>query len=240
MRATVSLTTVLVISESSVFREVLRLVLLPHSREVVSVGDQKTALRRLARDADVDLVISDTDLPDGSGFEVLQAVGTGSDRRPQVILVSARRDPEEAARADSAGAAGYLVKPISFRDIAGVLKRGGGGITERPLRRSPGGYASLLDAPPSGPGEEPQLLWYVRDLSVSGAFLETESPIPVGTQLDLALDLYGRSVRVRAEVIRVQEPVWGAVGGVGVTFLDLHPAAQALIESFVSEDPRSR
>lgn len=71
------------------------------------------ALRHLAQDPDVDLVLLDMHLPDGHGLGLLQrlrAAGHVSD----VIAVTSARDTEVVRRAVTQGVVLYLLKPFSF------------------------------------------------------------------------------------------------------------------------------
>jgi hypothetical protein len=61
--------------------------------------------------------------------------------------------------------------------------------------------------------------WDLYNVGLTGAFLETKCPLAIGTELDLLLVASGRKAHVRAQVVRVQEPSWINVGGVGVKFI---------------------
>ncbi len=72
----------------------------------------------------------------------------------------------------------------------------------------------------------------IRDMSVGGLFIETDAVIGIGTQLVADLRFLNKHVRVDCEVM------WALtdgekVGGVGVRFLDLKPAARRSIEAFM-------
>jgi hypothetical protein len=77
----------------------------------------------------------------------------------------------------------------------------------------------------------------VVDISVSGALLETDGEIPIGQliELDLVLDTT-RQARVVAKVIRIQEPAWGVVGGVGVAFTQYEGDSVSVIEQYVTAE----
>ena len=76
--------------------------------------------------------------------------------------------------------------------------------------------------------------WGIRDVSISGAFLETHAPIPVGSELELALVFGTAVIHVTARVVRVQEPAWGQVGGVGIEFTRLRGDSRQFLESYVA------
>jgi hypothetical protein len=74
----------------------------------------------------------------------------------------------------------------------------------------------------------------IVDISVSGAFLETESPIRLGAMLDLDLEFDGQAtVHVTAEVVRVQEPSWRRPGGVGVKFIKCSRRSKSAIGKYM-------
>lgn len=234
-----TLPTVLIVSGSSVLREVLRLILRMHADQVVTAGDYKSACHELRSNPEIDVVLTETVLPDGNGFAVLHLVAGLRGRVPRVILIGPSAHADEMYRAHELGAAGFLVKPISLHDVTRVLATSASAeLTPRGRRRRPGGRALLLDGPASAEGAarwDSHLVWFVRDLSVSGAFLETEAPLPIGTHLELALELGREVVTVSAEVVRVQEPGWGRSAGTAVAFVDLSETARSRLESWVSQ-----
>ena len=79
---------VLVVSGSSVFRDLLRLILDPHSGEVVVAADRQGGRDELARHSPLDVVICDVSLSSGDSFGLLDDVTALGDARLQVILVA--------------------------------------------------------------------------------------------------------------------------------------------------------
>jgi hypothetical protein len=79
------------------------------------------------------------------------------------------------------------------------------------------------------------LSWDLYDISTSGAFIETRGPLPVGSELHLEIIFGKESVRALARVVRVQEPSWMHVGGVGIVFLEIDPASRRILEDFVHQ-----
>lgn len=81
----------------------------------------------------------------------------------------------------------------------------------------------------------PHLLFYARDVSATGAFLETGFPLPIGTRLDLTIEISKMLIRVTAEVVRAQAPSWGCSGGVGVRFTNFSDVAREALAAYVGE-----
>lgn len=84
----------------------------------------------------------------------------------------------------------------------------------------------------------PKRTHQIVNISTTGALLQTDGEISLGAAIDLNLELdNGRTARVTAEVVRVQSPAWGLVGGVGVTFTHYRELAEATIVEYVDADP---
>jgi hypothetical protein len=68
----------------------------------------------------------------------------------------------------------------------------------------------------------------MRDLSATGAFIESATPVAVGTRLALRFQLPGGDVMLAAEVAR------STPQGVGVRFVELSDPDQRLIDDAVA------
>jgi two-component system, LytTR family, response regulator len=83
--------------------------------EIATIADTITTLRNL----EPDLLLLDTDLPDGNSLELLSSLPTGD--TPQVILVATT--DHHAVRAFELCALDYLVKPIGENRLRASLTR---------------------------------------------------------------------------------------------------------------------
>jgi CheY-like chemotaxis protein len=221
----VTLSKVLVVDESDTFRQLMQVLLSPYAERVFSAPTLAVACTCIAEHANTSLVLSDVRLPDGDGFAVLARVRELEEPRPRVLLLSTHPNEHDEKRAASLGALGYLAKPITLQDIRRACKDGMI-VPRRPpvrVRHAPVGRALLLEP---GTSREASLAFDIHDLSLSGAFLVTQGPIPVGTEIHLALTTGGEAVEVRARVVRVQEPSWANPAGVGVCFEGLPEPAR--------------
>ena len=226
----------LVVDDSKVYRELMATLLRPHCREVVAVGNVAAALERLAESARFDLVICDVVMEGDDGFSLLEQLRERGEPPMPVVMVTGRSSHDGAARARELGAVGYLEKPTTVRQIlnAVVPRTLPRGRNIQPRWRC-SGTAVLVDAETSGPGP---LRWDVYNICPTGAFLETKGPVPLGCELDLELEIGGRKARVRALVVRVQEPSWLDVGGVGVRFIQPDQALEEFVARAIA-DPRT-
>jgi DNA-binding response OmpR family regulator len=101
---------------------------------VVKAPDARSALRHFAAESP-DLAILDINLPDGSGFDICEAIRAES--RIPVMMLTARGEEEDLVRALELGADDYLTKPFSPRTLLARVKallrraglEAGGGMT---------------------------------------------------------------------------------------------------------------
>lgn len=221
---------IIVADGSPAVRELLPLMLAPHGPEVVAVADAEAALAAIERAQAPALVIVDMALPPGGGALLFERCAALGQTRPALLAMTTAPSLDEETRVTLLGAIGYLTKPLIHRDIVhavrsrhGYLQRSAPRIRALPLL-----HAEVCD------GEKlVQLRWEVLDLSVTGAFLVTRAALPIGTNLLLRLPLPEAAVIVAAEVVRVQEPSWANVGGVGVAFRGTSAEAYSALDRFV-------
>lgn len=102
---------ILVVDDSATTRALEANILRTAGYEVVTAVDGDAALRQLAETPNVDLVVSDVDMPNLDGFGLAQAM-RANDRTAAlpIILVTARGTDEDRARGLRVGANAYLVK----------------------------------------------------------------------------------------------------------------------------------
>jgi CheY-like chemotaxis protein len=80
------------------------------------------AARALLAERNVDIVLLDVRLPDGSGLDLAAELSTRGDaERPRVIVMSASILPAEQAAASAAGCDAFLAKPFRSAELTGIL-----------------------------------------------------------------------------------------------------------------------
>lgn len=102
---------ILVVDDSATTRALEANILKTAGYDVIVAVDGEAALRSLAEHPQIDLIVSDIDMPNLDGFGLTQAV-RGDDRISTlpVILVTARGSDQDRARGLRVGANAYLVK----------------------------------------------------------------------------------------------------------------------------------
>ena len=90
--------------------------------DVVEASGGFDALRLLPR-GPYDLVITDINMPDINGLELIQFIRTNEHHRTTPILLISTQSPErDRARALSLGADGYVAKPFTPEDLRSRVK----------------------------------------------------------------------------------------------------------------------
>ena len=87
---------------------------------VATAGSLRDARRQIALQ-EPDIVLLDLKLPDGNGMELLQDLKALPNT--EVVLVTGHASLETSIQALRLGAADYLVKPMSLKQLQGVLSR---------------------------------------------------------------------------------------------------------------------
>lgn len=103
---------VLVVEDDPDLLVVLRVNLASAGLDPILAGDGRTAVARIQAERP-DAVVLDVMLPGLDGWQVLEELHGLGDPVP-VVVCSAKKNPEDIARAETLGAVAYLVKPFDI------------------------------------------------------------------------------------------------------------------------------
>jgi two-component system CheB/CheR fusion protein len=87
----------------------------------IHTADSLGAARRIAGERDFDLLVSDIELPDGTGLELMWTLRAG--RPVPGIALSGFGSSEDIALSRSAGFAEHLIKPVEFRRLEEAIQQ---------------------------------------------------------------------------------------------------------------------
>ena len=113
---------ILVVDDERSMREFLEIFFRRDGYHVTTCGGVDEALLAVETD-DFDLVITDLQMPDRSGLELLAAVREGSPETP-VVMITAFGTTETAIAAMKQGAQDYITKPFKVDEVAVVVENG--------------------------------------------------------------------------------------------------------------------
>ena len=111
---------ILLVEDNQETLRYLTLVLKDRNYSVVPVDCLSAALAA-AEEAQFDLLISDIELPDGTGLELIHALGGG--RTMPALAISGFGSEEDLQESASAGFAEHLTKPIDLNRLESAIRR---------------------------------------------------------------------------------------------------------------------
>jgi len=111
---------ILIVEDNQCLRRTVRDLLRGMGYEVRGARSYRKAVKRLTRHK-FDLVLSDMEIGDGSGLDVLQ-LARQAHPEPCVVLMSGNPDPETVQTALESGAARFLSKPLTLGALLDAVK----------------------------------------------------------------------------------------------------------------------
>ena len=104
----------LVVDDFSTMRRILRGLLKEIGCNNVDEAEDGAAALSMLRNLHHDFVVSDINMPNMNGFELLKAIKSDSAlKHIPVLMVTAEARKEDIVLAAQSGAAGYIVKPFT-------------------------------------------------------------------------------------------------------------------------------
>jgi DNA-binding response OmpR family regulator len=124
---------VLLFEDDTDMLDVTAYALRKHGYDVVGVADGASALERCQRERP-DLVLLDVNLPYMSGFDICREIRKHSSM--PIIIVTASGDDAHVVEGFESGADDYVVKPVSYRQLAMRMRAVIGRHTDAPIIES--------------------------------------------------------------------------------------------------------
>jgi len=111
----------LVVDDELAIRKALKERFTDEGAEIRAAEDVATARLRL-EEGEVDLILLDHRLPDGTGLALLEDLHRNG-TAPEIVMMTAYSSTEDAVRAMKAGAADYVMKPFDLDEMVVVAER---------------------------------------------------------------------------------------------------------------------
>ncbi len=125
---------ILLVEDDPILARNIKLGLTDQGYQVKAAASLEAA-QRISREHEIDLLLLDLGLPDGSGFDFLQQFRTSRSGTP-VMILTARDEVTDKIKGLDLGADDYLVKPFDFQELSARIRAH--------LRRSAGQHSSTL------------------------------------------------------------------------------------------------
>ena len=113
---------ILVVDDSETVRQVLQMTLANAGFDVVEAEDGVDALNKLSG-AQVDMLITDLNLPNMDGLDLIKRVREAGDHRfTPIVMLTTESSEEKKLAGREAGASGWIVKPFKPEQLLKVVK----------------------------------------------------------------------------------------------------------------------
>ncbi|NRB67682.1 MAG: response regulator [Vibrio sp.] len=117
------MTKILAVDDSVSIRQMVSHTLRDAGYEVETANDGQDALNKVAS-SKFDVVISDVNMPNMGGFELVKALrGKPQYKFVPILMLTTETSTEKKLLGKSAGATGWLVKPFNPETLLKTLKR---------------------------------------------------------------------------------------------------------------------
>jgi two-component system, chemotaxis family, chemotaxis protein CheY len=118
------MTTVLLVDDSATILMSLTSILAKSGFTVETASDGREALDKLAQGLQPSLIISDVNMPNMDGITFAREARKSAGLRfTPILMLTTESDQAKRVEAKTAGATGWLVKPVAPDQLIGVIKQ---------------------------------------------------------------------------------------------------------------------
>ncbi|MFN3872143.1 MAG: response regulator [Ignavibacterium sp.] len=115
--------TIMVADDSPIIRKLIAFSLAIKGYEIISVSDGMEALEILPRE-NIDLLITDLNMPNVDGFELIKAIRENDElKTTPIIVLSNLSETDDIEKALQFGADSYLIKPFEQKTILNEVSK---------------------------------------------------------------------------------------------------------------------
>lgn len=170
----------LIVDDEPDIRELLEITLGRMSIETLSAKDVATA-KALLKAHQFDFCLTDMNLPDGNGIELVQHINNNYPQLP-VAMITAHGSMDSAVEALKAGAFDFVSKPVNLELLRSLVDRA---LNLKPLDPEPGAESSSLL------GETPAMITLRKQIS---KLARSQAPIYISGESGSGKELVARSI----------------------------------------------
>jgi len=115
---------ILIVDDSRTIRQQVNFTLTKGGFAVVEAEDGKDGIEKLKGNPDVSVIISDVNMPNMSGLEMVEAINADAAlAHPPIVMLTTEGSADMVERAKKAGAKGWLVKPFKPEQLVAVVQK---------------------------------------------------------------------------------------------------------------------
>ncbi|HEU5080894.1 MAG TPA: response regulator [Opitutaceae bacterium] len=115
--------TILTVDDSPSMRQMVALTLAQRGHEIIEACDGRDALEKISA-REVHLIITDLNMPNMNGIELIQNVRALPQHRfVPILMLTTESQAEKKQAGKAAGATGWIVKPFTREQLTAVVDK---------------------------------------------------------------------------------------------------------------------
>ena len=116
--------TALTVDDSKTIREMVSFTLKNAGYEVLEAEDGQDALNVLSSNGSVDVIVTDLNMPNMDGFQLIRSVrANASLASVPILMLTTEGDASKKEEGKNAGATGWIVKPFQPEKLVAVVQK---------------------------------------------------------------------------------------------------------------------
>lgn len=116
-------TTILILEDDEASRTGLVEFMKLEGYAVFAADTVGSALNILTSDINIDIIVTDLKLPDGTGIDLLKSIKEGRVQSAEVVITTGFSSVKSAVEAIKLGACDYITKPVNLDELSLTIKR---------------------------------------------------------------------------------------------------------------------
>ena len=114
---------ILIVDDSRTIRQQVSFTLSKGGFEVIEAEDGLQGIEQLKANGDVSMVISDVNMPNMDGLEMVEKIQADSVTSAPIVMLTTEGSADLINRAKAAGAKGWLVKPFEPDQLVAAVNK---------------------------------------------------------------------------------------------------------------------